>query len=43
MFEKQHNIEMNERTLKRRLNDYGCSRRHEVDEDVKMGQRYNIA
>ena len=32
MLEKQHNIIMNQRTLKRRLKDYGLKRREKVDE-----------
>jgi hypothetical protein len=39
MLEKHHNIAMNERTLKRRLKDYGCSRRHEVDDQLRRRVR----
>ena len=35
MLEKQHNITMNQRTLKRRLKDYGLKRREKVDEELK--------
>ena len=35
MLEKQHNIIMNQRTLKRRLKDYGLKRREKVDEELK--------
>ena len=35
MLEKQHNIIMNQRTLKRRLKDYGLKRRETVDEELK--------
>ena len=39
MLEKHHNIAMNERTLKRRLKNYGCSRRHEVDNQLRRRVR----
>ena len=39
MLEKHHNIDMNERTLKRRLKDYGCSRRGEVDNELETRVR----
>ena len=35
MLEKQHNIIMNQRTLKRRVKDYGLKRREKVDEELK--------
>ena len=35
MLEKQHNVIMNQRTLKRRLKDYGLKRRETVDEELK--------
>ena len=35
MLEKQHNIIMNQRTLKRRLKNYGLKRRETVDEELK--------
>ena len=39
MLEKHHNIVMFERTLKRRLNDYGCARRSDVDDDLRRRVR----
>ena len=39
MLEKQHNIIMNERTLKRRLKDYRLKRRETVDEELKERSR----
>ena len=39
MLEKHHNIDMNERTLRRRLKDYGCSRRGEVDNKLETRVR----
>ena len=38
MLEKQHNI-MNQRTLKRRLKDYGLKRRETVDGELKQRVR----
>ena len=35
LFEKQHNIVMNQRTLKHRLKDYGLTRREEIDDELK--------
>ena len=35
MLERQHNIIMNQRTLKRRLKDYGLKRRETVDQELK--------
>ncbi len=39
MLEKHHNIVINQRTLKRRLKDYGLSRRHEVDDELRRWVR----
>ena len=35
MLEKHHNVVMTERTLKRRLSDYGCARHSEIDDDFR--------
>ena len=39
MLEKQHNITMNQRTLKRRLKDYGPKRRETLDDELKQRVR----
>ena len=39
MLEKQHNIIMNQRTLKRRLKDYGLKRRETFDDEHKQRLR----
>ena len=39
MLEKQHNIIMKQRTLKRRLKDYGLKRSETVDEELKQRVR----
>ena len=39
LLEKQHNIVMNQRTLKRRLKDYGFTRREEIDDELKRRVR----
>ena len=39
MLEKQHNIIMNQRTLKRRLKDYGLKRRETFDDEHKQHLR----
>ena len=39
MLEKQHNIIMNQRTLKRRLKDYGLKRRETLDDEHKQRLR----
>ena len=35
MLEKHHSLSMNQRTLKRRLKDFGLTRREMVDEELK--------
>ena len=35
MLEKHHNLSMNQRTLKRRLKDFGLTRREMVDKKLK--------
>lgn len=35
MLERHHNLSMNQQTLKRRLKDFGLTRREMVDEELK--------